>query len=246
MSGRKDDTGKARFDLLPVKPLFEVVKVYTIGAGKYSDRNWEKGIKWGRVFAAMMRHAWNWWRGEKLDPEDGQHHLASVAWCALTLMEYEETHPEYDDRPTMFNAQDLAWVAGFYDGEGSVNGGKRETKKGGKTYSYQKLSIGQNNPELLYKIREILGCGKVYGPYKDKRFKPVRAQWFFQTQDRDECTTILKLIWPWLGSKKKQQALKILPELDDRSLKEVGWEDNEPLDYGELPKGDKDAEIQAP
>ncbi|KKL49911.1 hypothetical protein LCGC14_2310790 [marine sediment metagenome] len=98
MSGRKDDTGKARFDLLPVKPLFEVVKVYTIGAGKYSDRNWEKGIKWGRVFAAMMRHAWNWWRGEKLDPEDGQHHLASVAWAALTLMEYEETHPELDDR----------------------------------------------------------------------------------------------------------------------------------------------------
>jgi hypothetical protein len=99
MEGRKDDTGKARFDLLPVKPLFKVAEVYTIGAKKYDDRNWEKGIKWGRIFAAMLRHAWNWWCGEKLDPEDGQHHLASVAWCALTLMEFEETHPELDDRP---------------------------------------------------------------------------------------------------------------------------------------------------
>ena len=98
MAGIKHDEGKARFDLLPVKPLFKVAEVYTIGAKKYSDRNWERGIKWGRVFAAMLRHAWNWWRGEKLDPEDGQHHLASVAWCALTLMEFEETHPELDDR----------------------------------------------------------------------------------------------------------------------------------------------------
>ena len=99
MEGRKDDTGKARFDLFPVKPLFKVAEVYTIGAAKYDDRNWERGIKWGRIFAAMLRHTWNWWRGEKLDPEDRQHHLASVVWCALTLMEYEETHPELDDRP---------------------------------------------------------------------------------------------------------------------------------------------------
>lgn len=99
MEGRKDDGGKERFDLIPVTPLFKLAEVYTIGARKYEDRNWEKGIKWGRIFAAMMRHAWKWWRGEKADPVDGQHHLASVAWCAMTLMEYEDTYPELDDRP---------------------------------------------------------------------------------------------------------------------------------------------------
>lgn len=98
--GTKNDGGKFRWDLLPVRPLEEVVRVYTIGAKKYSDRNWEKGISWGRIFAAMMRHAWAWWGGERSDPVDGQHHLASVAWCALALMEYEETHPELDDRPS--------------------------------------------------------------------------------------------------------------------------------------------------
>jgi hypothetical protein len=126
--GRKDDSGKLRFDLLPVRPLMEVVFVYTIGAKFYTDRNWEKGLTWGRVFAAMMRHSWKWWGGEKYDraclnreckvelpAEAGQirdyvcatcgtggprqHHLSSVAWCALALMEYEETHLELDDRP---------------------------------------------------------------------------------------------------------------------------------------------------
>jgi len=96
--GRKDDTGKLRYDLVPVGALEKLAEVYTIGARKYTDRNWEQGLKWGRVFAAMMRHGWSWWRGEKIDPVDGQHHLASVAWCAFALMTYEDTHPELDDR----------------------------------------------------------------------------------------------------------------------------------------------------
>ncbi len=97
--GRKDDTGKLRWDLLPPYAMMKVVEVYTIGARKYADRNWEKGISFSRIFAAMMRHAWNYWAGQQKDPVDGQHHLASVVWCALALMTYEVTHPEMDDRP---------------------------------------------------------------------------------------------------------------------------------------------------
>ena len=98
--GRKNDTGKLRYDLIPPYPLERLVEVYTIGAKKYDDRNWEKGIKWGRLFAAMMRHAWAFWRGEERDPVDGQLHLASIAWTAFALMEYSITHKELDDRPT--------------------------------------------------------------------------------------------------------------------------------------------------
>lgn len=96
--GRKNDEGKLRYDLIPPRSLEALARVYTIGSAKYTDRNWEKGIKWGRVFAAMMRHAWAWWRGEIYDQVDGQHHLGSVAWCAFALLEYELTHPELDDR----------------------------------------------------------------------------------------------------------------------------------------------------
>lgn len=96
--GIKFDKDKLRFDLIPVRPLEEVARVYTIGAKKYSDRNWEKGLKWSRVFGALLRHAFAWWRGEKYDLENGQHHLASVCWNALALMEYENTHSELDDR----------------------------------------------------------------------------------------------------------------------------------------------------
>lgn len=99
VQGQKFDSGKARFDLIPVAPLVDLAKLYGMGAEKYGDRNWELGLQFSRVFAAMQRHAWAWWGGEEFDPEDGQQHLSSVAWCAFALQELARRSSEYDDRP---------------------------------------------------------------------------------------------------------------------------------------------------
>ena len=96
--GIKHDFGKLRFDLFPMIPLLELAKLFTIGAEKYGMINWEKGMKFGRLFAAMMMHAIKWWAGEIYDPVDNQHHLTAVMWNAMVLMELEQTHPEMDDR----------------------------------------------------------------------------------------------------------------------------------------------------
>jgi hypothetical protein len=100
--GTKFDTGKCRFDLIPYDALWETGKVYTMGAKKYADRNWEKGISYGRVFSALCRHLFKWFCGERYDPEDGQHHLASVVWGGLTLLHYDlnpKKYAAFDDRP---------------------------------------------------------------------------------------------------------------------------------------------------
>jgi len=96
--GLKFDYGKERYDLIPGDSLDQLAHVYTYGASKYADNNWRKGMSWGRCFGAMMRHAWAWWRGEKLDEESGCHHLAMTAWYCFSLMNYEKTHPDKDDR----------------------------------------------------------------------------------------------------------------------------------------------------
>lgn len=96
--GLRDDSTKLRFDLIPVRPLQNVAEVYTVGAKKYADRNWEKGLSWAKTYGAMLRHMFKWFLGEKRDP-DGFHHLAAVVFGAFALMEFEETHPELDDRP---------------------------------------------------------------------------------------------------------------------------------------------------
>lgn len=97
--GRKDDSAKPRYDLIPPEWLDGPAQVLTFGAAKYSARNWEKGMRWGRPFAAMMRHMWAWWRGEKADPETGYSHLWHAACCLMFLMAYEARQIGEDDRP---------------------------------------------------------------------------------------------------------------------------------------------------
>lgn len=105
LEGKKWDEGKLRYDLIPAYPMEEVARVYTIGT-KYGDWNWLKGIKYSRIIGAMFRHFYAWIRGEQRCPIDGQHHLSSVIWGAMTLMQYEISRPEFDDRELKDKAND--------------------------------------------------------------------------------------------------------------------------------------------
>ena len=108
MEGKKFDEGKVRMDLIPPELLFAVGRILTYGADKYGDRNWEAGMKWSRVFAAMMRHMWSWWAGKgpttksflfgELDDETGYSHLWHAGCCVAFLIAYEERGVGEDDR----------------------------------------------------------------------------------------------------------------------------------------------------
>lgn len=78
----------------------EIAKVLDFGAKKYDSWNWSKGIAWSRVYGALLRHLFAWWRGEDRDPESGLSHLAHAGCCLVFLLQYNLTRRSYDDRPT--------------------------------------------------------------------------------------------------------------------------------------------------
>lgn len=110
----------ARFDLMPPKQLYELAEHYGKGVvpfGKYPERNWERGLQWSQCYSAMMRHLMKFWNGQDYDEcpvkddgtikcgvpctnHSGSKHLIAVAWHALTLANYMDTHPTKDDRPS--------------------------------------------------------------------------------------------------------------------------------------------------
>jgi len=96
--GTKYDSDKARIDLIPASTLFALGEIFRFGSEKYGDHNWRKGIKNSRLFAAVMRHMWQYWGGETLDKESGESHL----WHAITnismMIENDNLRPELDDR----------------------------------------------------------------------------------------------------------------------------------------------------
>ena len=92
--GRKFDSGKPEYGLIPPRSLDEMVKVLTIGAQKYERENW-RYVKDGkrRYFDASQRHMWAWRRGENFDPESGLHHLAHAMANLFFLYEIDQdTH----------------------------------------------------------------------------------------------------------------------------------------------------------
>jgi len=89
MGGRKDDAEKLRMDLIPPEAIEALAEVLTYGASKYEPRNWEKGIKYSRLFAATMRHFVAFWRGENFDKESGISHLKHVLCNVAFLIAFE-------------------------------------------------------------------------------------------------------------------------------------------------------------
>lgn len=96
--GVKLDAGKPRADLLPPDALLEVAAVLDYGAKKYAARNWEKGMAWGRLTGALLRHLCAWMNGEDRDPESRMRHLAHAACCSLMLLSLTLRNVGTDDR----------------------------------------------------------------------------------------------------------------------------------------------------
>lgn len=105
LTGGMKEQNDIRFDLLPQEAMWEVARLYGLGAKKYAAHNWRKGYDWSNSYAALQRHAARFWSGESMD-EGGFHHLSAVVFHALALMTFEQEHPELDDRFKTEGTQD--------------------------------------------------------------------------------------------------------------------------------------------
>lgn len=92
--------GKARPDLISPYAQMRKGEWLRLGAKKYTERNWEKGMKIGRCIASLERHLQEYKMG--LQNED---HLAAIAVNAEFIMHYEKMiemgllPAELDDMP---------------------------------------------------------------------------------------------------------------------------------------------------
>ena len=102
---------------------------------------------------------------------------------------------------------ELAWAAGFFDGEGCTLG------SGGRFYP--RISITQGGalarpPEVLERFRRAVGgVGYSAGPELDDsgRHKP---RWVYLLHGATAVGAVIALLWPYLGEVKRQQADLVL------------------------------------
>lgn len=103
---------------------------------------------------------------------------------------------------TTWKREDLAWAAGFFEGEGCVRAAQDKQNKSlweGRTY----FDVSQSDREMLDRFQRIFGCGKVYGPYS----KPNRLPYYrFFVVNFEQVQMLVILLWPWLSQRRRAQA----------------------------------------
>ena len=95
-SGKRQSFGKnmAIRDTADDKPRPDLISPFAeerqghwlrLGAAKYAERNWERGMPFSRCVASLKRHVMKYQQG--LRDED---HLAAIMFNAMALIHYEE------------------------------------------------------------------------------------------------------------------------------------------------------------
>ena len=108
---------------------------------------------------------------------------------------------------------ELAWAAGFFDGEGSIF----VTYKG---HSFaMAVAITQVDREVLDRFRNAVGVGAVTGPYKYKEV--AQPSYRYQAGAYNDIQNIIADLYPFLSSVKRNQCVQTLVdyELKRRYLK---------------------------
>lgn len=98
MSGIKYDAGKPAISLIPSEAVEETAIALTYGANKYGRHNYKKGMKHSRLYDAAMRHLLAYNKGEDIDAESGNSHLAHAAASIAMLIYMTKNRPDLDDR----------------------------------------------------------------------------------------------------------------------------------------------------
>lgn len=95
MAVREPSVGKGRYDLISPFATRRLAEWYELGARKYADRNWEKGIPFSRYVDSAKRHLDKFVMG--MEDED---HLAAVAFNVFAIMHHQElAQNDLDDMP---------------------------------------------------------------------------------------------------------------------------------------------------
>jgi hypothetical protein len=105
---------------------------------------------------------------------------------------------------------DLAWAAGFYDGEGSF--GIYVYERDGYSHRHTRLTVGQSGDcRTLERFRDAVGVGKIVGPYKFKHYPGSKPHYTYKVQRYTDAIAVLKKLWPYMSEPKREQVLAAEP-----------------------------------
>ena len=101
-----------------------------------------------------------------------------------------------------WSRENLAWAAGFIDGEGAIGlykAGKRVT---GEQIYHSAISVPQNSPELLLRLQNLFGGIVSQGKTRKIHRWRINVRGFIYP--------VLVALYPWFSIKRKQETERVI------------------------------------
>lgn len=102
LTNPKDSIGVRKAPMHAVPPRVQIEEGLALLEGeiKYGGYNWRKaGVRASVYFDAALRHLYQWWEGEDIDPDSGLSHLIKAKACLTVLRDGMLEGNWTDDRP---------------------------------------------------------------------------------------------------------------------------------------------------
>ena len=100
---------------------------------------------------------------------------------------------------------ELAWAAGFVDGEGCWY-----RTRNGKDDTYPRFTIEQVDPYALERFRDAVGVGKIYGPRQVPGRPNSQPSYRLAVYGLEKVQHVTAMLWGFLGPVKRAQANRVL------------------------------------
>jgi hypothetical protein len=164
--------------------------------GPYRDRLFHWRTKKNSAFDDVMTLMWPWlseWKRAQLRTATETAGKVMPPGCA-----------DWADAAQTARSTQLAWVAGFFDGEGYIGAGGSVGKR------TIEMSIGQASsgavPVTLSRVALVLGVGRLRGPRMLGNPWSKLPQYVWCAKSFEDVQFAVALLWTWLGPVKRAQA----------------------------------------
>jgi hypothetical protein len=110
----------------------------------------------------------------------------------------------------MRTREELAWAAGFFEGEGCIT----LSHTSGKQRPQLVLMVSQVDPWPMERFVEAVGIGTAQ--YVEPRWAPRQQNVYrYRIVSFEKCQAVIAMLWPWLSPRRKETYLTKLARWRD-------------------------------